>query len=115
MLYRGSGGIPHVFASGPRDMSTHETREMPGPAGTYAGNSLPFKQHKINEEIRLKYTVFSFHITSIKMFIGEFQLAGSDWLIISLYAYWASHTLTGYLPHFQLITHLHRIGCENSE
>ena len=60
MLYRGSGGMPHVFASGPWDMSTHETQAMPGPAGAYAGNSLPFKQHKINEEIRLKYTVFSF-------------------------------------------------------
>ena len=52
--------MPRVFASGPWDMSTHETRAMPGPAGAYAGNSLPFKQHKINEEIRLKYTVFSF-------------------------------------------------------
>ena len=102
--------MPRVFTSGPWDMSTHETQAMPGPAGAYAGNSLPFKQHKINEEIRLKYSVQFF-----KCLLVEFQLAGSDWLIISLYVYWAPHTSIGYLPHFQFITHFHRIGCENSE
>ena len=41
MLYRGSGGMPPVFAAGPRDMSTHDLKPpgqclgMLGPACAY--------------------------------------------------------------------------------
>ena len=44
-IYRGSGSMPHVFVSGPRDMSMHDSKlprqcpGMPGPSGAYACTS----------------------------------------------------------------------------